>query len=64
MKILIDMNLSPVWAKVLRSAGFDAIHWSDVGDPAAPDTELFESAALNGQVIFTNDLDFGATSRL
>ena len=59
LKVLIDMNLSPVWANILQEVGFDAIHWSAIGDPSAPDSDLFEAAALNGQIIFTNDLDFG-----
>ena len=31
MKLLLDMNLSPRWVGVLPAAGFEAIHWSDVG---------------------------------
>ena len=60
MKILIDMNLSPTWVEALRVMGFEAIHWSAVGNPRAPDRELFAYARDEGYTIFTNDLDFGA----
>ena len=60
MKILVDMNLSPRWATELRSAGFDAIHWSQVGKVTAPDEEVLAWCAAHGHVLFTHDLDFGA----
>lgn len=37
MKVLLDMNLPRSWVQVLREAGHDVAHWSDVGDPRAPD---------------------------
>jgi predicted nuclease of predicted toxin-antitoxin system len=37
MKILIDMNLSPSWCAVFRAEGWEAIHWSEVGDYTASD---------------------------
>ncbi len=60
MKILLDMNLSPSWAPMLKEAGFDATHWIDLGSVSAPDSEIFDWARKHGAVIFTNDLDFGA----
>ena len=60
MKILIDMNLSPQWVTTFAEAGFEAVHWADVGNPAAPDKELFDWAKENGFMVFTHDLDFGA----
>jgi predicted nuclease of predicted toxin-antitoxin system len=36
MKILVDMNLSPAWVRVLQAHGWDAVHWSEVGG-AKPD---------------------------
>jgi predicted nuclease of predicted toxin-antitoxin system len=60
MKLLIDMNLSPLWVGFLSSAGFDCAHWSSIGRASAPDGEIMEYAAANGLVIFTHDLDFGA----
>lgn len=59
MKILIDMNLSPVWCDFLEQEGFEAVHWSAVGSPQAPDAELMAWAAEGRFVVFTHDLDFG-----
>jgi predicted nuclease of predicted toxin-antitoxin system len=58
MKILIDMNLSPEWVSVLKDHGFEASHWSEIGDPRAQDPELLEWALQGHYVVFTNDLDF------
>ena len=60
MKILIDMNLSPDWTAPLGDAGFEAVHWSHVGDPKASDKAIMSYAKAHGYVIFTHDLDFGA----
>jgi len=60
MKLLIDMNLSPLWVEFFAASGFESIHWSKVGDPTAPDRVIMDYAAANGFVIFTHDLDFGA----
>src|SRR5258708_619475 len=66
MKIVIDMNLSPEWCNVLSKHGWEACHWSEVGDPRAIDTVIMTWALTNGYVVFTHDLDFGtilATTR-
>ena len=60
MKIIIDMNLSPQWVPILKSAGHEAIHWSEIDMPNAPDREIMEWARTNNHVVFTHDLDFGA----
>jgi predicted nuclease of predicted toxin-antitoxin system len=60
VKILVDMNLSPLWVQALEDHGFAAIHWSSVGDGRAPDAELMKWAHQNAHIVFTNDLDFGA----
>ena len=57
-KLLLDMNLSPKWVPVLRMHGWQAVHWSDVGDPRASDREIMDWAAAHGHVVFTHDLDF------
>ena len=52
------MNLSPLWTTALGDQGFEAIHWSRVGDPGAPDHELMQWARAHGHIVFTHDLDF------
>jgi predicted nuclease of predicted toxin-antitoxin system len=53
------MNLSPEWVPLLKSSGFDACHWSDIGAPNALDVEIMQWARDNQSVVFTHDLDFG-----
>jgi predicted nuclease of predicted toxin-antitoxin system len=60
VKLLLDMNLSPRWAELLRQAGHDAVHWSTVGQATAEDQALMAWARTHGYVVVTNDLDFGA----
>jgi predicted nuclease of predicted toxin-antitoxin system len=60
MKLPVDMNLSPRWATLLQDAGFEATHWSAVGALDASDREIMAYARVNGFVILTHDLDFGA----
>jgi predicted nuclease of predicted toxin-antitoxin system len=60
MKILIDMNLSPSWVGLLTAEGFQAKHWSHVGDPRSSDHVLMKWAREEGYVVFTHDLDLGA----
>ncbi len=60
MKFLVDMNLSPRWVEFLHHSGFESVHWSTVGELAAPDIELMDYAAKQGYVVITHDLDFGA----
>jgi predicted nuclease of predicted toxin-antitoxin system len=59
VKILIDMNLSPVWAEYFRVGGISAEHWSGVGDSRAADQAIMSYAREHGFVVFTHDLDFG-----
>jgi len=60
MKILVDMNLSPQWVAVLQRHGWEAVHWSAVGDSRASDRTVMEWANAHGCVLLTHDLDFGA----
>jgi predicted nuclease of predicted toxin-antitoxin system len=59
MKLLVDMNLSPLWIPFLEQHGFPAVHWSSLGSPVAPDAEIIESARSGAYIVFTHDLDFG-----
>ncbi len=58
LKLLIDMNLSPRWVEALADAGIEARHWSNVGDGAASDREVFQWARRHRFVLLTHDLDF------
>lgn len=60
MRVLVDMNLSPTWIPVFEAAGYEACHWSTVGDPRAGDQEIMIWARQHDYVVFTHDLDFGA----
>ena len=60
MKILIDMNLPPRWAKVFAAESWEALHWSEVGAPTASDREIMAWARDNDYIVFTHDLDFSA----
>ena len=54
------MNLPPAWVGFLNQHGIEAIHWSTVGNPRAPDAAIMEWVRNNGCVVFTHDLDFSA----
>jgi predicted nuclease of predicted toxin-antitoxin system len=60
MKLLVDMNLSPRWVGLLTGAGIEAAHWSSLGRANASDPEIMSFAKVNGYVVLTHDLDFGA----
>jgi predicted nuclease of predicted toxin-antitoxin system len=60
MKLLLDMNLSPVWVRFLEENGFEAVHWSTTGEPTASDAIIVACARDNGFVVITHDLDFSA----
>ncbi len=60
MKLLFDMNLSPLLVVLMRIAGWESIHWSTVGDPRASDKTILNWARKNEYWVITNDLDFSA----
>lgn len=57
--LLLDMNLSPDWVPVLQRHGWQAVHWSEVGDARASDRDIMDWAVAHQHVVFTHDLDFG-----
>jgi predicted nuclease of predicted toxin-antitoxin system len=59
MKLLIDMNLSPLWVAVFERNGWEAAHWAMVGEPRATDRVIMNWAREHQYVVFTHDLDFG-----
>jgi predicted nuclease of predicted toxin-antitoxin system len=58
MKLIVDMNLSPAWCGALEHHGFEASHWSSVGDPGASDVAIMTWAREHDYVVLTHDLDF------
>lgn len=60
MKILLDMNVPPLWEDYLNAQGHEAAHWSEIGNIRATDTEIMDWARRNRHIVMTHDLDFGA----
>ena len=60
MKLLLDMNLSPMWVGFLEEQGFEAVHWSTVGMLTATDAVIMGWARDHDFVVITHDLDFSA----
>lgn len=58
MRLLVDANLSPLWIDFLQRHGFDAVHWSAVGDPRASDAAILQWAREQRRVVLTHDLDY------
>jgi predicted nuclease of predicted toxin-antitoxin system len=54
------MNLSPQWCQVFKQQGWEAFHWSTIGNPRASDQAIMDWAQANDSIVFTHDLDFGA----
>ena len=48
MKILIDMNLPPSWVAFFKREGIEAAHWSTIGPPSVPDSQIMLFARQNG----------------
>ncbi|WP_419853658.1 DUF5615 family PIN-like protein [Candidatus Poriferisodalis sp.] len=60
MRLLLDANLSPRVAEVLRINGHETMHVGDVDMLTAADEAILEWAAEHGYVVATADSDFGA----
>jgi predicted nuclease of predicted toxin-antitoxin system len=60
MKVLVDVNLSPRLATLLSDAGFEAVHWSQIGQATDTDLAIMVHARLNDFVVLRHDLDFSA----
>jgi predicted nuclease of predicted toxin-antitoxin system len=60
VKLLLDANLSPRVARLLKEAGHDAIHVADMGLLTATDPVILRAAAKEERILLTADSDFGA----
>lgn len=58
MKFLLDENLSPGHAELLRTMGHDAVAVIEVGLAGASDPEVAAFAAHQGRILITLDGDF------
>lgn len=60
MKLILDMNLSPIWVGVLVKAGISSVHWSTLGAFDASDVTIMSYAREHDYVVLSHDLDFSA----
>jgi predicted nuclease of predicted toxin-antitoxin system len=60
MKLLLDMNLSPRLAPILAQAGFEVVHWNELGPGDTNDADIMAHARAHDFVVLTHDLDFSA----
>lgn len=58
MRFLVDAQLPPALARLLRDHGHEAEHVTDVGPPDAPNHDIWLYALEHGAVIVTKDEDF------
>lgn len=58
MKLLIDEQLPPLLARVLRAHGFDAAHGSDFGLTGQSDAAVWGTACRDGWAVVTKDADY------
>ncbi len=59
MKFLLDENISPALAGLLKSIGYEARHVIEVGYNSTPDFKIAAFAVTTGEIIVTHDTDFG-----
>ena len=59
MRFLLDENLSPKLAGLLRDAGHDVVHVRDIGLASSQDQAVIEAAQAEDRVLVSADTDFG-----
>ena len=59
MNYVVDTNLSPRLAALLRDAGHDAVHVRDIGLRTASDDEIIDYAISTDRIVISHDTDFG-----
>ena len=59
LSFLLDENLPPSLAPLIRSIGHAARHVIETGHLNTPDLEILEFAEQSGETVLTHDTDFG-----
>jgi predicted nuclease of predicted toxin-antitoxin system len=59
VRLLVDQNIAARVADLLRRAGHDAVHVSELGLQRAEDDEILRFALAEDRVIVSEDTDFG-----
>jgi predicted nuclease of predicted toxin-antitoxin system len=59
VRFLVDANMSPRLAELLRLNGHDALAVRDVGLRDASDDEILEYARGDDRIVISHDTDFG-----
>jgi predicted nuclease of predicted toxin-antitoxin system len=57
-RLLLDENIPQALVAVLRDAGHDVVHVTQLV-PGAPDTQVLDLARSQGRLLLTLDSDFG-----
>lgn len=60
MKLLADLNISPLVVTLLRRAGHEVTRVGEVLDPRAADGAILDFAAQSEAVVLSQDQDFSA----
>lgn len=60
MRLLLDANLSPRVARLLRAEGFDAVHLRELGMQREADPVVLQTAVNERRILVSEDTDFGA----
>jgi predicted nuclease of predicted toxin-antitoxin system len=58
LRFLVDAQLPPALAEVLRRAGHEADHVAELGMATALDEQIWEEAIARSAVLVTKDSDF------
>jgi predicted nuclease of predicted toxin-antitoxin system len=64
VRFLIDAQLPPSLAAILRASGHDAVHLFDHAPADADDAVIWRIATTDNRVILTKDEDFAIRSKL
>ena len=59
MRFLVDANVSPRVAELLRAGGHDAVAVREIEFQHSSDDELLDRAVADGRVVVSHDTDFG-----